>query len=128
MKNTSANAYQCMELGTYSKEILAKIERKAEERMKEKARKDAVKSISFFGMAKNFLGFRECAKLIEIGRNTGCEIRLTANEKTGMTDSILSLLNLQITKDTFVVISVRGNDTREAILCSMSVLGIAQNH
>ncbi|MBR2216639.1 MAG: HPr family phosphocarrier protein [Selenomonadaceae bacterium] len=57
------------------------------------------------GLVKQKICFRECAKLIKIAEETGCRISITAGSRKGSTDSLLSLVQLELTPGRTVVLS-----------------------
>lgn len=60
------------------------------------------------------LGFRECAEIISIAKQTDTLITVTVGNKQGTTNSILSLATLGLIKDTSVVFTVSGENQQEA--------------
>lgn len=68
------------------------------------------------------LGFRECAKLVKIAKETDCVIRLAAGKKSGSTESMLSLMQMGLREGTSVVLSVQGEDSRAAFHECVKVL------
>ena len=71
---------------------------------------------------KCMMGFRECARLVAVARETGCVIRLVAGKKSGSTDSMLSLVQMGLREGTSVVLSIRGEDSRAAFHECVKVL------
>ncbi len=70
--------------------------------------------IVFPRMAKRHICFRECAKLIEIAKETECLIHVSEGKKHGSTESLISLLRLKIRAGTSVTVTIRGKDTYTA--------------
>ncbi len=70
--------------------------------------------VSFILVAKGILGFRECAHIVKIAEDTGCFVRLISGKKVGTTDSILSLVNLEIMPGKSLVLSIHGARNEEA--------------
>ncbi len=71
---------------------------------------------------KCMLGFRECARLVTIARETGCVIRLAVGKKSGSTESMLSLIQMGLCEGTSVVLSIQGEDSRAAFHACVKVL------
>lgn len=70
--------------------------------------------VSFILVAKNTLGFRECARLVKIANDTNCKIEIASGKKSGTTDSILSMVNLGITADKSLVLTIKGKHNEDA--------------
>lgn len=70
--------------------------------------------VSFILVAKVILGFRECAKIVKIAKDTGCTFEIASGTKAGTSESILSLVALEITADKSLVLTIKGTNTEEA--------------
>lgn len=70
--------------------------------------------VSFILVAKNKLCFRECAQIVKIAEDTGCFVEIASGTKSGDTSSILSLVNLGITFNKSLVLTIRGENNKEA--------------
>ncbi len=70
--------------------------------------------VSFILVAKTKLCFRECAHIVKIAEDTGCVVEIASGTKSGSSASILSLVNLGITADKSLVLTIRGENNREA--------------
>ena len=68
----------------------------------------------FHQMLNTTLGFRECSQLIKIAKQTNCKITLLANNKEGTTDSILSLIQLNV-HNSYIVFTVEGEKAIECV-------------
>ncbi len=88
------------------------IKYKKSNRKRERARKDPV---SFVMITKGILGFRESARLVKLAAESGCTIRLTAGDKVGSTDSVLSLTALGLGAGNSVFLSIDGRDKITAL-------------
>lgn len=71
--------------------------------------------VSFILVAKVMLGFRECAKMVKIAQDTGCKIEIASGSKTGTSDSILSLVALEISADKSLVLTIKGDRSEDAL-------------
>ena len=72
--------------------------------------------ISFMLVSKVKLCFRECAKIVKIAEETGCLIEIASGTKSGTSESILSLVNLEIGIDKSLVLTVKGEQKENALL------------
>ncbi len=70
--------------------------------------------VSFILVAKVKLCFRECAEIIKIAEDTGCVVEMASGTKSGDSSSILSLVNLGITADKTLVLTIKGDRNKEA--------------
>lgn len=70
--------------------------------------------VSFILVAKNKLCFRECAKIVQIARETDCLVEMAAGTNSGTSESILSLVNLQIMPEKTLVLTIKGDRNEEA--------------
>ena len=70
--------------------------------------------VSFILVSKIKLCFRECAQIVKVAEDTGCLIEIASGTKSGTSDSILSLVNLAITADKSLVLTIHGENNREA--------------
>lgn len=70
--------------------------------------------VSFILVAKNKLCFRECAQIVKIAEDTGCVVEIASGTKSGDTSSILSLVNLGIVPDKSLVLTIRGENNKDA--------------
>ena len=66
--------------------------------------------VSFILVSKIKLCFRECAAIVKIAEETGCLVEIAA----GTSESILSLVNLAINVDKSLVLTIHGENNREA--------------
>ena len=71
-------------------------------------------TVSFILVAKNTLGFRECAAMVKIAEETNCTIKIASGTKSGTSKSILSLVALGITADKSLVLTIKGERNDEA--------------
>ena len=71
-------------------------------------------TVSFILVAKNTLGFRECAGIVKIAQDTGCTVQIASGKKSGSSASILSLVALGITAEKSLVLTIRGERNAEA--------------
>lgn len=78
----------------------------------------------FHPLINKILGFRECAMLKNIADKTNTVIELSANGKTGTTDSIISLVKLGIKENSGVVFTIKGENQIE---CCHLVMDIIEN-
>ena len=78
--------------------------------------------VSFLLVAKNTIGFRESAKLVEIAQQTGCKIRLAAGKRSGSSESILSIASMMLAPGTSLVLTIEGDRAREAFHEARDVL------
>ena len=76
----------------------------------------------FHPIIKSTFGFRECSTLIKIAQQTNSYIEIIANNKKGNTNSILSLMQLGIIKDTPIIFTVKGNNQIECVHKIMDLL------
>ena len=74
----------------------------------------AVAAVSFILVSKIKLCFRECASIVKVAEETGCLIEIAAGTKSGNSDSILSLVNLAVTADKSLVLTIHGENNHEA--------------
>jgi phosphotransferase system HPr (HPr) family protein len=70
--------------------------------------------VSFILVSKIKLCFRECAAIVKVAEDTGCLIEIAAGTKSGTSDSILSLVNLAVTADKSLVLTIHGENNHEA--------------
>lgn len=70
--------------------------------------------VSFIMVSKGVLGFRESAHLVKVAADTDCTISIASGKKFGTTQSILSLVNLGITKGKSLVLNIKGERNEEA--------------
>lgn len=71
-------------------------------------------TVSFILVAKNTLGFRECAAIVNIAKKTDCTIQLASGKKSGTSASILSLVAIGITAEKSLVLTIKGERNEEA--------------
>lgn len=71
-------------------------------------------TVSFILVAKNTLGFRECAAIVNIANKTDCTVKIASGTKSGTSKSILSLVGLGITADKSLVLTIKGERNDEA--------------
>lgn len=71
--------------------------------------------VSFILVAKVVLGFRECAYIVKIAKETNCKVEVASGTKIGTSDSILSLIALEIVADKSLVLTVKGERNEEAL-------------
>lgn len=71
-------------------------------------------TVSFILVAKNTLGFRECAAIVKIAEQTNCKVQIASGTKLGTSKSILSLVGLGITADKSLVLTIKGERNDEA--------------
>ena len=58
---------------------------------------------------------RECAKLVKIAKETGCEIKIISKDKEGTTKSMMSLLQLELHPNKTASLFITGKNEREAL-------------
>ena len=78
--------------------------------------------VSFLLVAKNTIGFRESAKIVEIAQQTGCKIRLAAGKKSGSSESILSIVGMMLAPGTSLVMTIEGDRARDAFHAARDIL------
>ena len=71
-------------------------------------------TVSFILVAKNTLGFRESAAIVNIAKETDCTVKIASGKKSGTSKSILSLVGLGITADKSLVLTIKGKRNEEA--------------
>ena len=71
-------------------------------------------TVSFILVAKNTLGFRESAAIVNIAKKTDCTIKIASGKKSGTSASILSLVGLGITSEKSLVLTIKGKRNDEA--------------
>lgn len=76
--------------------------------------KVSAKTVSFILVAQNMLGFRECAKIVNIAKETNCKIKIASGSKIGTSDSMLSLVALEIVAEKSLVLTISGKRNDEA--------------
>ena len=84
------------------------------EKVEANKKKNEYNVVVFPRVAKKHICFRECAKLIQIAEETGCQIFVSEGEKRGSTESLISLLQMRIRAGTSVTLTIRGEDTYTA--------------
>lgn len=70
--------------------------------------------VSFLLVTGIVIGFRECARLVEIAENTGCDVRLAAGRHSGSAGSIFSLVHMGLTAGQSVLLTIKGENREEA--------------
>ena len=70
--------------------------------------------VSFILVAKAKLCFRECAKIVKIAEDTNCFVEIASGTKSGNSESILSLVNLEIKEDKSLVLTIKGENNEAA--------------
>jgi len=70
--------------------------------------------VSFMLISKVKLCFRECAKIVKVAEDTNCLIEIASGTKSGTSESILSLVNLEIGIDKSLVLTIKGERNEEA--------------
>lgn len=70
--------------------------------------------VSFILVAKVTLGFRECAKMVKIAEDTDCRFEIASGSKSGTSESILSLVGLEISANKSLVLTIKGKRNEEA--------------
>lgn len=58
----------------------------------------------------DLVGLREAAQICKAAKTTGVQIVLIVDNKEGHADSILSIVQLGITRDKYVMIKIYGSD------------------
>lgn len=71
--------------------------------------------VSFILVAKVAIAFRECAQIVKIAEETGCVVEIASGSKVGTSESILSLVGLEISADKSLVLTVKGENNNEAL-------------
>lgn len=71
--------------------------------------------VSFILVAKVTLGFRECAQIVKIAKDTGCKVEIASGTKSGNSDSVLSLVSMGIVADKSLVLTIKGERNDEAL-------------
>ena len=72
------------------------------------------KEVSFIMISKGVIGFRESAHIIQVAEDTDCSISIASGKKYATNKSILSLVNLGITKGKSLVLNIKGERNDEA--------------
>ncbi len=80
-------------------------------------------SVSFMMVAENVLGARESARVKKIADETNTKIKIISGKKTGTNESIISLMNLGIMPGKSLVLSIEGENNKEAFYEIKSLLG-----
>lgn len=88
--------------------------KKADKKIETKTAEKTVAAVSFILVSKIKLCFRECAAIVKVAEETGCLIEIAAGTKSGTSDSILSLVNLAVTADKSLVLTIHGENNHEA--------------
>ena len=70
--------------------------------------------VSFILVAKNTLGFRECAAIVKVAEDTGCTVKIASGNKSGSSKSILSLVSIGIVADKSLVLTIKGDRKEDA--------------
>lgn len=70
-------------------------------------------TVSFILVAKNTLGFRECAGIVKAAESTNCTVQIASGKKSGTSASILSLVGLGITAEKSLVLTIKGEHNAE---------------
>lgn len=104
----TSNAYNDIYTTDATEKILDKVDANRQKN------KEDYHVIVFPRVALKHICFRECAKLIRIGEETGCKINISAGEKRGSTESLISLLRMEIKSGTSLTITIQGKDTYTA--------------
>ena len=71
-------------------------------------------AVSFILVAKNVIGARESAAIMNIAKDTNTLVRIVSGKKTGSSNSIISLMNLGIMPEKSLVLSIHGSKNQEA--------------
>ena len=70
--------------------------------------------VSFILVAKNVIGFRECAKIVNIAKETDTVVKIASGKKSGSSESIMSLASLGIVPEKSLVLTIEGERNEEA--------------
>lgn len=65
-------------------------------------------------VVKHKLCLRECAKIVNIAANTGCRITIIKGNQKGTSEGILSLVQLGIKKNDYILFTIEGANQLEA--------------
>ena len=109
----------------YSADVRRPVPRRENSRDSKRSRYSGAKGecmVSFLLVAKNTIGFRESARLVEIAEQTGCKLRLAAGKKSGSTDSILSIASMMLAPGASFVLTIEGEHPQEAFHAARDVL------
>lgn len=71
-------------------------------------------TLSFILVAKNMLGLRECAAIVNVAKETDCTVQIASGTKVGTSESILSLVGLGVVPDKSLVLTIKGERNDEA--------------
>lgn len=104
----TSNAYNDIYTTDADEKILDKVDANRQKN------KEDYHVIVFPRVARKHVCFRECATLIRIGEETGCVIHISSGEKRGSTESLISLLRMEIQPGTSLTLTIQGNDTYTA--------------
>ena len=79
--------------------------------------------VSFILVAKVAIAFRECAQIVKIAQETDCFVEIASGSKVGNSESILSLVGLEISADKSLVLTVKGDRNKEALMRISKIIG-----
>lgn len=65
-------------------------------------------------LSEKHLHARECAKILKIAHDTGCDVKVIANHREGSSKSIISLLRLMLSPHQLGVFVISGGDEQKA--------------
>ncbi|HCB93373.1 MAG TPA: hypothetical protein DEP57_06135 [Selenomonas sp.] len=70
--------------------------------------------VSFLLVTGIVIGFRESARLVEIAKDTGCDVRLAAGKLSGSSKSIFSIVHMGLAAGQSVLLTIEGKNREEA--------------
>lgn len=70
--------------------------------------------VSFLLVTSMLIGFRESARLVEIAKATGCDVRLAAGKLSGSSNSIFSIVHMGLVAGQSVLLTIEGKNREEA--------------
>lgn len=114
MKTNLKTKTQVKNINIKSKEEGRSLAKKADKTTKKTDTLEKAAAVSFILVSKIKLCFRECAAIVKAAEETGCLIEIAAGTKSGTSDSILSLVNLAVTADKSLVLTIHGENNHEA--------------
>ncbi len=82
---------------------------------------NGIDAAPFCCVIRQAMCLRCCASLIHIAERNGCMIQIASDGQEGSTESILSLLRMELQPGTVVVFFIYGNGKRDAFRESLSL-------
>ncbi len=78
--------------------------------------------VSFILVAKNTIGFRECAAIVKVAEETGCTVEIASGKKAGTNKSILSLVSVGLVPEKSLVLTIKGKSNDVAFRSISKIL------